>query len=210
MKTDDLIEALSIDATSPQPSMTRTWLGALSAGALGSALLMVFTLKLRPDFLEALRTVRFDLKFVITLWLAIPACLLARRLADPVGRNSAGLLAIAPALLVMAVLAELAVLPHDLWLGALVGTNTYWCLGFIPIFSLPVLAALFVALRRGAPIRARLTGLMAGLAAGGFGATVYAAHCTDDSPLFVATWYTIGIAVTAALGAALGPRLLRW
>ena len=95
-------------------------------------------------------------------------------------------------------------------LGALVGTNTYWCLGFIPIFSLPVLAALFVALRRGAPIRARLTGLMAGLAAGGFGATVYAAHCTDDSPLFVATWYTIGIAVTAALGAALGPRLLRW
>ena len=27
---------------------------------------------------------------------------------------------------------------------------------------------------------------------------------------FVATWYTLGIALTAALGALLGPRLLRW
>jgi hypothetical protein len=27
---------------------------------------------------------------------------------------------------------------------------------------------------------------------------------------FVATWYTLGIAATGALGALLGPRLLRW
>ena len=35
-----------------------------------------------------------------------------------------------------------------------------------------------------------LAGAVAGLAAGGVAATLYAAHCTDNSPLFVATWYT--------------------
>jgi hypothetical protein len=44
---------------------------------------------------------------------------------------------------------------------------------------------------------------------GGLAATVYAAHCTDDSPLFVATWYSIGIAGITAVGAAAGSRVLR-
>ncbi|TIM18804.1 MAG: DUF1109 family protein, partial [Mesorhizobium sp.] len=37
-----------------------------------------------------------------------------------------------------------------------------------------------------------------------------AAHCFDDSPLFVATWYTIAIAILAALGAFGGRLLVRW
>ena len=37
-------------------------------------------------------------------------------------------------------------------------------------------------------------------------ATLYASHCTDDSPLFVATWYTIATALVAAVGALAGSR----
>ncbi|MGA7427255.1 MAG: NrsF family protein, partial [Rhodoplanes sp.] len=33
---------------------------------------------------------------------------------------------------------------------------------------------------------------------------------TDDSPLFVATWYSLAITLVVAVGAVLGPRVLRW
>jgi hypothetical protein len=42
------------------------------------------------------------------------------------------------------------------------------------------------------------------------GGAFYAAHCFDDSPLFVATWYTLAIAFVTGLGALLGSKLLRW
>jgi len=41
-------------------------------------------------------------------------------------------------------------------------------------------------------------------------AALYALHCTDDSPLFVATWYSLAIAGVTVLGWAVGSRLLRW
>jgi hypothetical protein len=39
---------------------------------------------------------------------------------------------------------------------------------------------------------------------------LYALTCPDDSPLFVATWYSIAIAVVAGGAAWVGNRLLRW
>jgi hypothetical protein len=51
---------------------------------------------------------------------------------------------------------------------------------------------------------------MAGLISAGLAATVYASHCTDDSPLFVATWYTIAIAAVTAVGALIGAKVLRF
>ena len=72
------------------------------------------------------------------------------------------------------------------------------------------LAALLFALRQGAPSRPALTGAVAGLAATGIGATFYASHCTNDSPLFMAAWYVLGTAIVAVAGALLGARLLRW
>jgi hypothetical protein len=54
------------------------------------------------------------------------------------------------------------------------------------------------------------TGALAGLMAGGLGAAFYAAHCPDDSPLFVAVWYGIAVTFMMALGAPLRRRILRW
>jgi hypothetical protein len=65
-------------------------------------------------------------------------------------------------------------------------------------------------LRHGAPTRPAVTGAIAGLMSAGLAATLYASHCTDDSPLFVATWYSIATALVAAIGALAGPRLLRF
>ena len=44
----------------------------------------------------------------------------------------------------------------------------------------------------------------------GLAATLYASHCTDDSPLFVATWYTVATALVTAIGAFIGSRVLRF
>ena len=41
-------------------------------------------------------------------------------------------------------------------------------------------------------------------------ATLYAAHCTDDSPLFIAAWYSLAIAFVTVVGAVIGSRALRW
>lgn len=59
-------------------------------------------------------------------------------------------------------------------------------------------------------MRPGFAGFSAGILAGGIAATLYAANCADDSPLFVATWYPIAIGALALLGVALGQRFARW
>ena len=77
------------------------------------------------------------------------------------------------------------------------------------LLSIAVRRAFFCAIA-GSTRGAGLAGAVAGIAAGALAATLYAMHCTDDSPLFVATWYTIGIGIMALAGSVLGERLLRW
>ncbi|MFO1333443.1 MAG: NrsF family protein, partial [Rubrivivax sp.] len=56
----------------------------------------------------------------------------------------------------------------------------------------------------------RAAGFAAGLLAGAIGALAYALACTEMAMSFVAAWYTLGILMVGALGALLGPRVLRW
>jgi hypothetical protein len=92
----------------------------------------------------------------------------------------------------------------------LIGSNSRICMTAIPLMSLPLLGAALIGLRHGAPSRPALTGAVAGLLSAGLAATLYAAHCTDDSPLFVTTWYTIATALVTAIGALVGSRVLRF
>jgi hypothetical protein len=115
-----------------------------------------------------------------------------------------------PLMLVVAVAVELAVIPPDSWAPRLIGVNARYCLMLIPLLSIAPLAGIVFALRQGAPTRPGLAGAVAGLAAGGIAATLYASHCTDDSPLFVATWYSLAIGIVALFGYVAGARWLRW
>jgi hypothetical protein len=92
----------------------------------------------------------------------------------------------------------------------LVGSNSRLCLTAIPLISLPLLTAALIGLRHGAPSRPAVAGAIAGLLSAGLAATLYASHCTDDSPLFVATWYSIATALVTAIGALAGSKLLRF
>jgi hypothetical protein len=212
MKTDDLILALSADARARGPSLTGRVMLALALGACVSLALFMSLLGPRPDFMPAMHTMRFDLKFLDTLALLLPALLLCLRLSRP--EASAGTMLawlLAPvALLAAAVAVELATVPSDLWMRKLIGRNWWHCLSLVPLFSLPPLAALILALREGAPRYPALTGALAGLTAAGVSATIYATNCNDDSPLFVATWYPLATAAVAGLGALAGRKWLAW
>ncbi len=152
------------------------------------------------------------MKFAVTLSLGVTAYLAARAAVRPGAplRRKIALMALPAVILTLAVAAELLLLPSDQWMVRLIGTNSLWCLGLIPAIGLAPLAILIGVMRTGAPTHPTLAGAMAGLLAGGIAATFYAAHCFDDSPLFVAIWYTLAVAVLAALGAGAGRFLLRW
>lgn len=209
MKTDELIRALAADGADPPIPMTRHLGRALPAGLIAAAVLFALALGPRADIASAVQEPRFLFKFAVTLLLAGSAALAALQLARPEGRMPLLMLA-GPVVLLLGVLGELAAMPASTWAPRLLGNNARVCLIAIPLLSLPVLAAGLLALRQGAPSRPALAGAVAGLLAGGLAATLYAAHCADDSPLFVATWYTLAVGVVAGLGALAGQRLLRW
>ncbi len=209
MRTDDLIATLAAD-TRRAPAPARALAYAVMTGAVLAAILFFLVLGPRPDFLQAISTLRFDFKFVVTLTLAATAFAVTLRLARPQGAASRAILLAVPALLALAVVFELIDVPAQAWVARWIGHNSRACMVNIPLLSLFPLAAIFVALRQGAVTRPRLAGAVAGLLAAGIGATFYAAHCPDDSPLFVATWYGIATLFVTGLGAILGPRFLRW
>ena len=90
------------------------------------------------------------------------------------------------------------------------GRNSLVCLAAVPLLALPMFVVLMQALRHGAPSRPATAGATAGLLSGALSALLYALQCTDDSPLFVIVWYSLGIGIMAVLGALWGRRALRW
>lgn len=211
MKTEDLISALAADSK-PRAKLGRSLLVALIAGALVAGAAFFATLGFRPDIEAAAGTMRFLFKFLVTLSLAAAAIGVVWRVGRPAVPLAlpAWALAIPALLLIAAVIAELIVMPEASWGAQLVGNNALHCLLAIPALSIPTLAGLLYVMRESAPSSPALAGAVAGLAAAGIAATYYASNCTDDSPLFVATWYTLAVAVVAVAGALVGRHLLRW
>jgi hypothetical protein len=185
---------------------------ALALGVLVSACAFAMMVGPRHDIARALGTMRFDWKFVDTIALAIPTSLLALRVLRPGAQlRWLAVALIIPALaLSSSVAMELMMIPRDLWLTKLIGSNAIHCLTVIPLLSIAPLAALLVVMRAGAPASPRIAGAVAGLAAAGMAATLYASNCTDDSPLFVAIWYPSATLIVVSFGAVGGRWLLRW
>lgn len=211
MKTDDFINALSEDAP-VSASLGRAFALATILGVAVSAGLFLAAIRPRPDIGAAAETMRFLFKFVVTISLAVSAGGLVLRLVRPGVRPGLwGLaLAVAPALLIAAVVLELMVMPSSSWGTRWIGVNARYCLSLIPLLALGPLACLLYALRLGAPKHPGRAGAVAGLLASGIAATFYASHCVDDSPLFVATWYPLATAIVTVAGYFAGRRLLRW
>lgn len=212
MQTDRLIAALATDTrTVPRRIGPVLALALLAALPVAVALFMAI-LGMRSDVRTAMHNPFFDLKFVVTLTLAFAAIVVSLHLTRPEASFGRwGWLLLLPVVVIVSSLAAEMMMPHQRpWLARLIGNNAMACMASIPLFALPFLAAALLALRRGAPANPGLAGMTAGLLAAGLGATLYASHCTDDSPLFVVVWYSIATAFVAAVGAFAGRRMLRY
>jgi hypothetical protein len=184
---------------------------ALGLGVIASIALFLLLLHPRPDIEGAFFTLPFAFKLVFASSVAAAATMFLTEIARPISADRwRWSLIVAPILLGGAVIVELVTAPAETWGTRLLGHNARHCLALIPLLSLPPVACLMVALRRGAPMHPTLAGAIAGLVSGGVGALLYALTCPDDSPFFVATWYSIAIAIVTAVAAYLGHRLLRW
>lgn len=211
MKTEDLIRVLALDAGRPVVPVGQLLATGLLGGAGVSVLLFKLILQPRADISSALYSPGFCLKITAAMCLALTAATLLGELARPVPRlRSMTRLALAPLLVVAGVALELAVLPSDTWHARLVGRNAAHCLALIPLLAVAPAVCLILVLRRAAPARTGLAGAVVGLAAGGIGAILYALTCPDDSPSFVAAWYSFAIIIVTGACSMAGRRWLRW
>jgi hypothetical protein len=211
MRTGQLIDLLVKDLK-PGWSFNRVILLAMGMGTLISASGFLIGAGFRADIAEAMHSWRFLLKFVLTGTLAVSTTGMLSNLGRPNGapeRWGWGA-AVAPMMLVCAIAIELATEPKAGWLPRLIGHNSRTCLTVIPLLSVGPLLCFFGALRTAAPRAPSFAGAIAGVAASGIAATFYAANCTDDSPLFVATWYPLAIVMVSTIGCFGGKFLLRW
>ncbi|RJG03446.1 NrsF family protein [Noviherbaspirillum sedimenti] len=213
MKTDELVDLLVRSATPVERhAAARRFALALAWGLSGAALAMLLFLGVRPDIAAAARLPMFWVKLGFPALVAAVALYAAARLARPGmhARHAAALLlALLAAIWLPAALALLGAPPARR--AALVFGDTWLsCLVSIPLLSIPAFAGVLWAIKGLAPTRLRQAGAAAGLLAGAVSAAVYALHCPELAVPFLASWYVLGMAIPAAAGGLLGPRLLRW
>jgi hypothetical protein len=213
VKSSDLIRSLAGELTPVPPGKTRNdLLLGLSLGTMVSFAGMVEVYGVQPDLISVAHGGLLAMKACYTLSLAAIAGSMLMPMLRP-GRlvPDRETLFVFPVFL----LVGLAVLqtattsdadPVSLWLGA----SWQRCPLRIAILSVPIFAGACWAIRRQAPLRLRATGALAGLVSGGIAASMYAFACKENGAGFVLVWCTLGIAISTAVGAMIGPRALRW
>ena len=167
---------------------------------------------LRPDLLATMALPMFWGKLVFAAALAAAGVAVLRRMARPgMALGHAALwLALPPLVLWAMALWALSQVSAAERMPLILGSTWRTCPFNIAALSVPAFVAGFWALKGAAPTRLVWTGAGAGLLAGALGALVYALHCPEMATPFLAVWYVAGMAIPTALGAVLGPRLLRW
>ena len=212
MKTEQLIRTLAADNAHRARPVGLVLALALLAAAPVAVAMFLAGLGVRPDVMTAMHNPFFNLKFVETLALAVSAIVVSLHLSRPEAsvKGWGWLLLIPVGILAGGVAVEMMMPQKVPMMTRLIGSNSRVCLTAIPLMSLPLLAGALIGLRHGAPTRPAIAGAIAGLLSAGLAATLYASHCTDDSPLFVVTWYTIATALVAAVGALVGSKVLKF
>ena len=195
-----------------QPRLRRRMLLTGAAGFLVALAFTVMVLRVNPRLSLMSREPMFWVRELFCISLGAIGLMAVSRLGRP-GRTL-GLvpLGLAIPLLVMWALALyglVAVAPIER-VPLVLGRTARACSVLIALLACPLWFAFMAILRSLAPTRLRLAGGAAGFAAGAIGALIYTLHCPELAAPFIGVWYVLGALIPAAVGAWLGPRLLRW
>ncbi len=184
----------------------------LVSSGLAALLLVLLWAGARSDIAQAALAPIFWLKMAFPAALGVVAWSALNRSLHPgtqVHGHVTGMAAIVAGLWLLAT-ALGSDLSSDQRSALLWGTTWFECPLYITVITTPMLVAALHWCRGFGPLSPRLTGALAGMASGAFGAALYALHCREPGISFVGTWYVLGASIPAALGMALGPAVLRW
>lgn len=212
-KTGTLIDKLAGDLKPVRRGLVDArLLGCFAAGLITSSAALLVFLGVQAEIAREMTTSPFYLKTLYVLGIAA-AGFAAMRCASVPARSPFACLGLAGGLMALTIAAgmvQLGLASAEAVPRLLFGDSWRQCAPSILLLSIPIYAALAFAVRSLAPTRLRLAGLSIGLCAGGTAGALYALHCTETSLAFTAAWYSLGVAAPAALGALLGPVMLRW
>lgn len=213
MNTDHLIAALAreVEPVDPQAALRHLAIAA-AAGIIAGLPLLALLLGVNPQLGQAALLPMFWVKFAFVAALAAGGWWTVSRLARPGAPVARPITSLAMPVLVMGLLAAAALAGAPAGARAQLWLGSSWsaCPWRIALLSMPALVLVLLVVRSLAPTRLRLAGAGAGMLAGAIGALVYLLHCPELAPPFLLLWYTLGMLMPAALGALVGPRVLRW
>ncbi len=186
--------------------------GRLARGYSGLSPLTFGALHLNPTLSRYLHLPMFWVREVYCIALAVAGFFAVARLGRPGVRLGWVPFGVIVPVLVMWVLAGIALLatPPQAHVRMILGESAAQCPFLIALSAVPVFIAYLWILRSFAPTHLRLAGAAAGFAAGSVGAFLYSVHCGELAAPFIGIWYLLGMLIPTAIGALLGPRLLRW
>ena len=211
MKTDQLIEALSrgVEPTE-KPRWKLNLAMTLIVGLVVAVALVAIGLGVRPDIGAARMPVMMKAMFsALAAAVVLPATLQLMKPGRPLGWRFGAVVLFVALCAVCVVVALMGEEPGErmaMWMG----NGVPWCVVLIPVLAAPTAALLIWLMRAFAPTRLTMTGAAIGALSGGVGAMAYAMYCPVDSAAFVMTWYVLGIALSAVIGALVGTKFLRW
>ena len=212
MKTANLIEALAADTSGARATLAGNATIALSASALLTTVVFFSQMGLRPEIGSSEVLAAIGVKLAVTVSMAVVGVILTMRLARPeaLGNNAFLLLMLPVAVLLAVIAAGFWQSGVADWQQRMIGKNGPYCLIAIPILGILPLGAVVLTLAKGAVTQHASAGIAAGVAASGIAASIYALYCPDDSPLFIALWYSGSTLILVTAGYAVCRRVLRW
>ena len=207
MKTEALIEQLTRQDEQLQihpPQVGKL----LMVGMLVSLLACVLAFGVHPAWTQWLSTSAYWLKFAFGAGSMLLALGLLHASVKPGKPLPYALLWLSlPAVLA---LTGFVFTPSTAWADQVFAPLWQACAPSILLLAVPIWLALLEYVKGQAPTNLRLAGMLMGAASGGAAAAIYTLHCDEFSSLYIGVWYTAGIALCAALSAAVAPRFLRW
>lgn len=213
MKTDDLINALSRGVEPAERPRWRMKMAiTLIAGLIVAAVLVAIGLGVRPDIGAARMPIMMKSLFAaLAAAVILPVAVQLMKPGRPLGWRIGAVALFVGVCAIATITALMGEMPEQRWQAWMGGEGRApWCVVLIPILAVPAAALLTWFMRAFSPTRITLTGAAIGALSGGVSAMAYAMYCPTDSVAFVTTWYTLAIAVCAALGALIGSKFLRW
>jgi len=216
MKTEQLIKVLSQQAARepglqrPAAAIVLAVIGATFATVVASILLALYRKEsiVLADFAD--HTTLVKLFFALTIMCA--AAISIRDFSVPGRRPRIPfVVTVAPFVFIAAAtLVDAYSMAEEQWNTPVLQGSWWHCLFEVTLLTVPSFVIMTVAVRQLAPVNLRRAGFFVGLFSGSLSTLCYILHQNNESLMFAALTHSFSIVVAAVVGAALGPRVLRW